>query len=133
MTPEEIHEAFISTNFIILKNDIFIDSVTLKIGEIHILPANIRSWAYITASNPLPTILNYEENVSKNNNLLNDLTNRGYKFHLGKGVSADGEWEEDSFFIENINKATALELAIKYGQMAFVYGIINQKAELIYC
>jgi hypothetical protein len=133
MTLEETHETFMSTNFIIVKNDIFIDSVILKIGEIHILPANIRSWAYITAWNPLPTILTFEENVSRNNNLLNDLTNRGYKFHLGKGVSADGEWEEESFFIENINKATALELAIKYGQMAFVYGIINQKAELIYC
>ena len=132
MTPEEIHEAFMSTNFIILKNDIFIDNITLKIGEIHILPTNIRSWAYITAWNPLPTILNYEENVSRNNNLLYDLTNGGYTCHLGKGVSADGEWEEESFFIESINKATALEFAIKYGQMAFVYGIINQEAELIY-
>ncbi len=132
MTSQEIHEAFMATNFIILKNDIFIDSVTLKIGEIHILPTNIRSWAYITAWNPLPTILNYEENVSRNNNLLYDLTNGGYTCHLGKGVSADGEWEEESFFIENINKATALELAIKYGQMAFVYGLINQEAELIY-
>jgi len=132
MTPEEIHEAFISTNFIILKNDIFIDSVILKIGEIHIFPANIRSWAYITAWNPLPTILNYGENVSRNNNLLYDLTNRGYKCHLGKGVSADGEWEEESFFIENINKTTALEFAIKYGQKAFVYGEVNKKAKLIY-
>jgi len=132
MTPEEIHEAFVSTNFIILKNDVFIDSVTLKIGEIHILSANIRSWAYLTAWNPLPTILAFEENVSRNNNLLSDLNQGGYKSHLGVGVSADGEWEEESFFIENINKVTALELAIKYGQMAFVYGELDKRAELIY-
>lgn len=91
MTSQEIHEAFMATNFIILKNDIFIDSLTLKIGEIHILPANIRSWAYITAWNPLPTILAFEENVSRNNNLLSDLNYGGYKSHLGVGVSANGE------------------------------------------
>ncbi len=133
MTPEEIHEAFISTKFIILKNDKFPVDIILKISSIHQLNTNIKSWAFITAWNPLPTILTYEENVAKNNSLIADLTYEGYVGHLGKGVSADGKWEEESFFIENINKVNALDLAIKYGQMAFVYGELNQVAELIYC
>lgn len=133
MTPEEIHLTFLSTNFIIQKNDVFPVDIILKIGSFHHLNLNIKTWAFITAWNPLPTILTYEENVVRNNNLLSDINNDGYVCHLGKGVSADGKWEEESFFIENINKANTLELAVKYGQMAFVYGELNHEAELIYC
>ena len=132
MTPEEIHEAFISTNFIIQKNDVFPVDIILNIDSFNQLNTKIKSWAFITAWNPLPVILTYEENVARNNSLLSDLTNDGYICHLGKGISADGKWEEESFFIENINKGTALEFAVKYGQMAFVYGELNQVAELIY-
>jgi hypothetical protein len=132
MTPEEIHEAFMSTNFIIQKNDVFPEDIILKIGGIHNFNSNIKTWAFITAWNPLPTILTYEENVERNNSLLLELNNDGYICHLGKGVSADGKWEEESFFIENINKQNALEFSIKYSQMAFVYGELNQAAELIY-
>lgn len=119
MTPEEIHEAFISTNFIILKNDIFPVDIILKIGSFYHLNPNITNWAFMTAWNPLPTILTYEENVVRNNNLLSDINNKGFIYHLGKGISADGKWEEESFFIENISKATSLEISIKYCQMAF--------------
>ena len=132
MTQEEIHDAFMSTNFIILKNEVFPVDLIIKIGGLNHLNPVIKTWAFITAWNPLPTILTYEENVERNNNLLLELNNEGYISHLGKGVSADGQWEEESLFIENINKATALDFAIKYGQMAFVYGELNQVAELIY-
>jgi hypothetical protein len=132
LSPEEIHEAYISTNFIILKNDLFSDDVILNIGFVHELNPNIKSWAFITAWNPLPSILTYEENVLRNNSLLLDLNNGRYICHLGKGVSADGKWEEESFFIENISKATSLEISIKYGQMAFVYGKSDGLAELVY-
>lgn len=121
-----------STNFIILKNDVFPVDLILKIGSFHQLNPNIKSWAFITAWNPLPTILTYQENIERNNSLLLELNNDGYISHLGKGVSADGKWEEESFLIENINKATALDFSIKYGQMAFVYGGLDKKAELIY-
>lgn len=132
MQTEDFDDAFMSTNYIILKNEIFTDEIILKIGSAHALNPNIQSWAFITAWNPLPTILTYEENINKNNSLLTDLTNEGYVCHLGKGVSANGKWEEESFFIENINKPNALEFSIKYGQMAFVYGKSDGLAELVY-
>lgn len=132
MIPEVMHEAFMSTSFIILKNNVFPVDEILKIGYINKLNPNIKSWAFITAWNPLPTILSYEENIARNGSLLSDLDKEGYICHSGKGVSADGEWEEESFFIENISKVTALKFAIKYGQLAFVYGEANCIAELVY-
>ncbi len=132
MQTGSLDEAFMSTSYIILKNDVFFDNIILKIGCYHELSSNIKTWAFITAWNPLPTILTYEENVTRNDSLLSDLSNDGYKCHLGQGVSADRKWEEESFFIENISYATALEMSIKYGQMAFVYSKSDGLAELVY-
>lgn len=134
MTPEELDLAFKSTNYIILKNDVFPDDITLKIGVINeICPdKSFKEWAFITAWNPLPEILSFEENVERNNALLTELTSLGYISHKGKGVSSDGQWQEESFFIENIDKLTALAISNKYGQLAFVHGVLNKDAELVY-
>ena len=134
MTPTEIDLAFKSTNYIILKNDIFSNDVTLKIGIVNEINhvASIREWAFITAWNPLPKILPFEENVERNIALHFELVSLGYVCHLGKGVSSDGKWQEESFFIENIDKLTALTISNKYGQLAFVHGVLNKEAELVY-
>jgi hypothetical protein len=134
MTPEEIDLAFKSTNYIILKNDIFPEDIILNIGIINEINqvSTIKEWAFITAWNPLPEVLSLEENVLRNNSLLTELTSLGYRIHNGKGVSSDGQWQEESFFIENIDKKTAFKIAKKYGQLAFVYGALNKNALLVY-
>jgi len=134
MTPEEIDIAFKSTNFIILKNEVFPKDVILNIGIINKSNSllSIKEWAFITAWNPLPEILTIEENLERNNALLTELTAMGYVCHLGKGVSSDGQWQEESFFIENIDKISALAISKKYGQLAFVHGGLNTEAELVY-
>ena len=134
MTSEEIDLAFKSTNYIILKNDVFPKDIILNIGIINDINQtdSIKEWAFITAWNPLPDVLPLEENVLRNNSLLSELALLGYISHKGKGVSSDGQWEEESFFIENIDKHTALSISKKYGQLAFVYGVLNKEAELIY-
>lgn len=134
MTPEEIDLAFKSTNYIILKNDIFPEDIILNIGIINEINqvSTIKEWAFITAWNPLPEILTIEENLERNNALLTELTAMGYVCHLGKGVSSDGQWQEESFFIENIDIETAFKIAKKYGQLAFVYSIFDKEAELVY-
>jgi hypothetical protein len=134
MTPEEIDLAFKSTNYIILKNDIFPEDIILNIGIINEINqvSTIKEWAFITAWNPLPEILTIEENLERNNALWTELTAMGYVCHLGKGVSSDGQWQEESFFIENIDKETAFKIAKKYGQLAFIHGCLNKEAELIY-
>ena len=134
MTTEELDLAFKSTNYIILKNNIFPNDIILKIGIINeISPDELfKEWAFITAWNPLPEILSFEENVERNNALLTELTLLGYISHKGKGVSSDGQWQEESFFIENIDKLAALAISNKYGQLAFVHGGLNTEAELVY-
>ena len=93
MTTEEIDLAFKSTNYIILKNDIFPEDIILNIGIINEnnQVSTIKEWAFITAWNPLPEILTIEENLERNNALLTELTAMGYVCHLGKGVSSDGQ------------------------------------------
>ena len=134
MTFEETHIAFNSTNYIILQNDIFPIDVILKIGITNEINQDtlIREWAFITAWNPLPEILSLEQNIRRNNTLQAELISLGYVCHLGKGVSSDGQWQEESFFIENIDKLTALTISNKYGQLAFVHGVLNKEAELVY-
>lgn len=134
MTPEETDLAFKSTNYIILKNEVFPKDIILNIGIINEnnQVSTIKEWAFITAWNPLPEILSLEENLERNNALLTELTSFGYVCHLGKGVSSDGQWQEESFFIENIDKLTALTISNKYGQLAFVHGVLNKEAELVY-
>ena len=134
MTPEETDLAFKSTNYIILKNEVFPKDIILNIGIINEnnQVSTIKEWAFITAWNPLPEILSLEENLERNNALLTELTAMSYVCHLGKGVSSDGQWQEESFFIENIDIETAFKIAKKYGQLAFIYGCLNKEIELIY-
>lgn len=54
------------------------------------------------------------------------------KYHLGVGISEDEKWEEDSFLIENCTEEKANELAIKYRQLAFVWGVKNKHVSLVY-
>ena len=127
--------AFLNTNYSILSDDVFKEKVILKIGETvdfnSTLP-HLEEWTFITAWNPLPDILSNELNRKRNTALLAEINKNGFKTHLGIGTSEDGKWFEDSFFVENISKEKALFYAQKFGQVAFVHGKKNQKAELVF-
>ena len=135
MDKLELEAAFLNTNYTVLKNDIFKEEIVLKIGEKNDLSSALPSlieWALITAWNPLPDILSNEENKQRNTAFITELNTFGFVSHLGLGISEDGKWFEESLFIENISKETAMFYAKKYGQLAFVHGINNQTAELIF-
>ena len=135
MNKLELEAAFLKTNYTVLKNDIFKEEIVWKIGEKNELSSALPSlieWAFITAWNPLPEILSNEQNKQRNTAFITELNKNGFVSHLGLGISADGKWFEESIFIENISKAKAMFYAKKYGQLAFVHGIKNQKAELIF-
>lgn len=135
MDNTELETAFLNTNYIILKNDVFLEDIVLKIGEVHDFSStlhNLKEWVFITAWNPLPDILSKDQNEKRNAALLDQLKADGFKSHFGQGVSADGEWFEDSFFIENLSKDKALFYASKFGQVAFVHCSANEKAELVF-
>jgi len=134
MTKQEIHQAFLETNYNVALSDV--KSITLKVNktseELELQFPELLSWCFITAWNPLPEILEIEENQKRNKQLENDIQNLGLEYLNGIGVSVDGKWSEQSFFIKNIALAKVNELAVKYKQLAFVFGHKNEKAELVY-
>jgi hypothetical protein len=122
MDTDKIENAFLETNYMILLEN----KIVLKIGE---MPSRlfseypqIKTWAFITAWNPLPDILTKSENDIRNNQLQFQLKEEGFNFYPGVGISKNSDWSEDSFFIENIELETATNISLKYGQLAFLYG-----------
>jgi hypothetical protein len=122
MGIDKIETAFLETNYIILLEN----KIVLKIGEmpLQLLSeySQIKTWAFITAWNPLPDVLTKSENDIRNNQLNIQLNEEKFIFHLGVGISKNEDWSEDSFFIENIDLETANAISSKYGQLAFLYG-----------
>jgi hypothetical protein len=132
MKTNEIEQAFLETSYIIhLQSDI-----VLKIGE---MPADLlehlpllKTWAFITAWNPLPDILSKVENEQRNEDLQQYLLDRGYSIHKGIGISKDQSWAEESFFIENIELEDARTASAQFGQLAFVYGDKDSGNQLVF-
>lgn len=128
MSKEETHQAFLNTTYKVKGNYNF----DIKINSLVENANHLDSYAFITAWNPLPVILSLEENRKRNQELENELISNGMDYSQGIGISADGNWSEESFFVENISIEKANELAKKYGQLAFVFGYKNNKAALTY-
>jgi hypothetical protein len=128
MMNEEIHQAFLNTTFRIFS----VPVIDIKINKITPELNHLNYWAFLTAWNPLPEILSEAENKRRNLELEEDFKALDLIYHQGIGISEDGNWQEDSFFIENCSEEKANELAEKYGQLAFVWGGKNKDASLIY-
>ncbi|MBW4359377.1 DUF3293 domain-containing protein [Flavobacterium taihuense] len=128
MNKEDIHKAFLNTTFRIQGTpiiDVRIDKITPELNYLN-------SWVFLTAWNPLPKILSEVENKRRNLELEEDIRALDLKYNKGVGISEDEKWQEDSFFIENCTEEKANELAMKYGQLAFVCGERNKPALLVY-
>lgn len=125
-------EAFTNTDYIVNIDNkeviINIDKLHPQIDEI-IKP--FKTWAFITAHNPLPQILSNPENLLRNNRLKEDVEKLGNKIFNGYGLAKDKSWREDSFMIIGIDKEDAKKLGAKFGQLAIVTGCANEKALLI--
>ncbi len=133
MDSNQIEQAFLETNYIA---EIENNPIVLKIGEtpeilIQRFP-KIKTWAFITAWNPLPDILTKSENDIRNNQLKVQLKEEGFIFYPGVGISKNEDWSEESFFIENIELETANEISLKFGQLAFLYGDGAKGNQLIF-
>lgn len=128
MTPQETHNAFVNTTFKVLSNpnfDIYIDKI---IPEVE----NLESWAFLSAWNPSPEVYTVAINKQRNQELEKDINDLKLDYYEGIGISEDQQWSEESFFIKNISKEQTQKLALKFGQLAFVYGYKNKPAELVY-
>ena len=128
MTQQELHQAFLNTSFQVLTNP----HCTIKINALVPELSALNSWAFLTAWNPSPEVLSLEENRKRNQNLEEDLKELGLTHIQGLGISADEQWSEESFLIENCSLEKANELAVKFKQLAFVTGKKDEVAKLIY-
>jgi hypothetical protein len=130
----EYHTAFAQTNYVVFVNDDKTLLIRANQGNNHLLTyfAHLKSWAFITAWNPLPYILDIEENRNRNNELEKDIYALNLDYYPGSGISVDENWEEESFFIINCSKEEAEKLALKYNQLAFVYGEAGEVAQIVY-
>ena len=116
----------------------YVESINepLKVGESHprinelLNEFKASSWCFITAWNPLSVELSSEENTKRNEQLFAEI--QDYQIIKGEGRDSNNEWtSEQSFLIIGISRKKAIDLAVKFGQRAIVYGETNQPAELI--
>ena len=124
----ELNQAYLNTTYRVLQSPL----IDIKINQANTEFENMKNWAFITAWNPSPEILSLVENQSRNQQLEQDIKQLGLQYSLGIGISEDQKWSEESLFIENIDLNKANELATKYRQLAFVYGIRGENATLYY-
>lgn len=108
----------------------------IKVGKIHagindlVKQNKVSSWCFITAWNPLSVEFSIEENNDRNEKLSADISN--YQIIQGEGRDPSGNWTpEQSFLILGISKKEAVDLAVKFGQRAIVFGETDKAAELI--
>lgn len=116
-------ENFEAIKIIPMVHDLALDKVLKKI--------KCHRWCFITAWNPLSNLQSKEENDKSNMSLQKDLKNMKKRVLPGQGCSVDGKWSEESFFVADIQRKDAIELAIKYQQKGIIYGEINEAPELL--
>lgn len=78
-----------------------------------------KQFTIITAFNPMNRVAPIAENRKQNALLEKDLIRSGYFFYPTKG-ELDGHCE-DSFTVENISQAQAVEIGVKYRQHSILY------------
>jgi hypothetical protein len=93
----------------------------------------VASSAFITAWNPGSEPLAREINDARNEALAREVAARGFASLEGVGHSPDRDWCEESHLILGIDRNAALELARKYGQVAFLHAGVEGVPELVLC
>lgn len=129
---EQLVQAYMNAEYRVLN-----PAICIKIGEINpflnelLMDNNAFYFAFITAENPFSNSFTDSENEFLMNQLATDLKNLNLVFLKGIGIDPSGGWPgENSFFILDINPATAIELGKKYEQNAIVIGKLGDAAKL---
>lgn len=90
--------------------------------------------AYITSDNPGSQQLSETENRRRRISLRGDLRAAGLDFFPAKSIADEGDWpDEHGFWVRDIERCTAEDIARRYGQNAIVFADRNCKAHLVFC
>jgi len=92
------------------------------------------SWMFITAHNPMGQPQPPEANIEAQQQLHLDIKRANKNYWPGRGYDpCSGEdWEEPSIFVFPISRKEALAWARKFEQLAILYGVSGQPAELLF-
>jgi len=115
-------------------------TATIRIGRVckkleeTCIRHSVKSWAFITAYNPLSRLLSDAENRHRQQ-VLESLLNVGkYQFYIGEGVGESNDWpSESSFLVLGIDQQKALAYGRVFDQYAIVYGDSGSVAQLLFC
>ncbi len=134
MDKSVLERAYIASIYITYQPSFYI-----KIGEIepnlnsYLINNQFRNWAFITACNPLSNMISEYENTKRMVALEKELIHRNFKYYSGIGEPDNEDWQaEESFLIVNITLDEAKQLALQFEQNAFVFGSVNEVAELVW-
>jgi len=93
----------------------------------------VSEWAFVTASNPRSRRLSDGDNARRNAEMKHFVQQAGWSTLDGVGVPCEGQWQpEESVLILGIDRDTAMTLALRWSQNAFVWGAIGKPAELLW-
>ena len=91
-------------------------------------------WAYLTAYNPGSRLLSSEENVGRQQALLQAVQDRGLTVFEGESVLDPAAWPpEPSLLILGMPPDEARSLGRRFGQLAIVAGRRGEPARLVAC
>jgi hypothetical protein len=114
------------------------DNIPIRLGQFHpaldaVLKPIGETWAFLTACNPRSEVLADTENAARMKSLLHDVSEEGYTFWSGSGISDASDWKpEESLLVIGISKDEANQLAERYDQNAFVFGERGGEPELLW-
>ena len=98
------------------------------------LTGGATSLAYLTAVNPGSQPLSVDENARRQRALLDDIMKLGGISLPGSAVADDGAWpDEPGCLVAGLHQVTALALAERYGQNAFLHAQVGGAVRLIWC
>ena len=111
--------------------------IVLRVNEQHdgvrILMAsfNVETAAFITAWNPGSQPLDLDTNYDRQADLLSDIEQLRCNYFVGRGEHPEDGWVEDSYLVLGISRDDADALAIKYGQLAYIWISLSGVPELV--
>lgn len=134
MTYKHVRRAFEETHYIVHHQPPF----TLRVGqhspELDVLlqAAGVDCAAFITAWNPMSQALDIAENRKRQQSLTDELDARDLITLPGIGQHPSNGWPgEESVLVLGLPFEATRALAKTYGQLAFVWGGIQQPVELV--
>lgn len=135
MTNDYFRDAYLRTTYIVQTGR---GPIEIRVGGLNsdldqfLAEQGMVQWAFITASNPMSSVLSDEDNQRRHGEIIGRVVELGYRALEGSGQGYGTAWPpERSLMILGIDRDNAIDLAAKFGQRAILVGRVNELPELL--